>query len=272
MGLAGLAGAEGTTLNDDIRRLVRLQELAFQMRELEQVQETLPDRIAVLDRDFETRMEEIGAARLRHEALTQQQVRLNQERDELQDRLRVAQQKLMHVNNQREYSAVLNEIDTLKAALATVEDSLLDGDVQLEQLAGPVAEADVRIDEERQRTASAKREIGARMAESGERLAQLRALREDLCRELPGDVLRRFDGLFRVRGGIAVARVDKDSCAACHVRLRPQVLNLARRGEELVTCESCRRILYVDDSDEAVAPESSAVPAPDVHRGTAAAE
>lgn len=246
-------------MNDDIRRLVGLQELAVQMKELEEAQEALPARVAQLDQEFQRRVEEIGAARLRHEALAQQQQRLNLEREDVQNRLRQAQQKLMSVNNQREYSAVLNEIDTLKLALSEREDKLLAGETELEQLAGPVAEADVRISEERARTDAAKSALKDQMSQAVEQLVGLRRQREELSRGIAPDLYRRFESVFRARGGIAVARVVKDSCGACHVRLRPQIIHLAKRGQGIVTCESCRRILYAEEGEQgtdAAVPES----------------
>ncbi len=50
-------------MNDDTRRLVRLQEIAFLMRDLEQNEATLPERLTALERSFQEKIEEIGAAR-----------------------------------------------------------------------------------------------------------------------------------------------------------------------------------------------------------------
>ncbi len=240
-------------MNDQMRRLVRLQEIAFQIRDIEQTEATLPERLATLERVFAERVEEIGAARLRHEALVQQQQRLTSERDDLQIRLRQAQQKLMQVNNQREYSAVLNEIDSYKATVVGIDDRILDCDSQIESLAAPAAEADARIEEERARLEQSKSELNRERNENAARLAEFTRQREDLAHGLSADTLRRFDSIFKARGGIAMARIEKESCAACHVRLRPQVINLARRGEDLITCDSCRRILYVEDEGDGTA-------------------
>jgi uncharacterized protein len=237
-------------LNDDMRRLVRLQDIAFQIRDLEQTEATLPDRMATLERAFQERIEEIGSARLRHEDLVQQQRRLNTEREDIQERLRLAQQKLMHVNNQREYSAVLNEIDSYKSGLTGTEDRILDCESQIESLAGAAAEADERIAEERRKLEESKSVLNGERDTCSERLLSLNSQRDELGSHLPVDVLRRFDSIFRARGGIAMARVEKESCGACHVRLRPQIINLARRGDQMVTCDSCRRILYIDDTDQ----------------------
>ena len=70
--------------------------------------------------------------------------------------------------------------------------------------------------------------------------------------------------------------IDKGACGACHVQLRPQVINLCRRGEDLIACDSCRRILFIPEREQpsAEAPEASEPEeqaAPEAKGGDAAA-
>jgi hypothetical protein len=227
---------------------VRLQEIAFEIRDLEEARRRLPDRLAALEQAFQQQIADIGAARLKHESLVQLRQRLILERDDLQERLRQAQQhKLMQVHNQREYSAVLNEIDSYKNGLGSTEEKILECDIQIEELSGPALEADERIAAERRRVEESKAALSAEQLRADQRLVELNQQRDELAAHLPKDMLHRFESVFRTRGGVALARVEKESCGACHVRLRPQVINQARRGVELVACDSCRRILIVDE-------------------------
>jgi predicted nucleic acid-binding Zn-ribbon protein len=43
---------------------------------------------------------------------------------------------------------------------------------------------------------------------------------------------------------VAVAAIEGELCTACHVRLRPAMVQLVRRNDDIVTCDSCQRILY----------------------------
>jgi len=230
---------------------VQLQEIAFEIRDLEEAQRRLPDRLAALEQAFQQQIADIGAARLKHESLVQLRQRLILEGDDLQDRLRQAQHKLMQVHNQREYSAVLNEIDSYKNGLGSTEEKILECEVQIEELAGPALEADERIAAERSNVEESKSVLSLEQQRADVRLAELNQQREELAAQLPKEMLHRFESVFRTRGGIALARVEKESCGACHVRLRPQVINQARRGLELVACDSCRRILIVDEGEPA---------------------
>ncbi len=236
-------------MSEHIRRLVQLQEIAFEIKEIRDLGARTPERLAALDDAFRQKVEEIGSARLTHEALVAERQRLVRQREETLLRQQQAQQKLMQVSNQREYSAVLNEIDSTKSAIAMFDDKTAEIDLQLEELSGPAAEADERIAASRSEHDAEKARMEADATRSGDRLAELETQRELLKVGIPRDFIVRFETIFNARGGVAVARIVSNACGACHVRLRPQIINLVRRGEDLSFCESCRRILYFAESE-----------------------
>lgn len=237
-------------MKEQIRRLVRLQEVLFEIRSLEELQKSAPERLAAVEARFEQALGEIGAARLRHEALIKDRQRLNREHEEVTFRLQTLQSKLMQVSNQREYSAALNEIDFSKNQAAQLGEQILITDQQIEELAGPASEADALITQERSKTDLEKAQLASELATVARELGDLIALREQIVKELPRGYFQKFQSIFNARGGIAVAKVERESCSACHVRLRPHLINLVRRSTELIACESCRRILYIGEFGE----------------------
>ena len=60
----------------------------------------------------------------------------------------------------------------------------------------------------------------------------------------PEDV-RLFNDGVATRRGVAVSAIRDGHCQACQVTVRPQQIMQARKGDEIVLCESCKRILYV---------------------------
>ena len=87
--------------------------------------------------------------------------------------------------------------------------------------------------------------------------------REEVFANLP----KAMSGLYsrikaRIRDGVAVAEARNRSCTACFMSLRPQVMSEIRRGEEVLTCDNCGRILYFVHSDSLQA--DAAAPQPNV--------
>jgi len=56
-------------------------------------------------------------------------------------------------------------------------------------------------------------------------------------------ILKEYDRLRKARRGVAVAEVGEGRCAACHIGVRPQFMQELRRGDKVMFCESCGRIL-----------------------------
>jgi predicted nucleic acid-binding Zn-ribbon protein len=97
----------------------------------------------------------------------------------------------------------------------------------------------------------------------GERLAAARKERDEVFANLP----KQMSGLYtriksRIRDGVAVAEARNRSCSACFMSLRPQVMAEIRRGEEVLTCDNCGRILYYVPTDSLQA--DAATPQPNV--------
>lgn len=53
----------------------------------------------------------------------------------------------------------------------------------------------------------------------------------------------------RSKDGIAVAEVVNGSCSACFMSLRPQMQLEVKRGDQIITCENCARILYMSPKE-----------------------
>lgn len=233
-------------MKETIARLVRLQELTFEIQEVEVLREAGPTQIQEIEQGFATQRAEIGAAKLRYDELTAERDRLREERGTHERRIEVAQQNLMKVTNQREYGAVLREIDGSKADLARVEKGISTCTEEIAQLEGPAVEAEQRIGEARNAADVARAEIEERIRGIDERLAELSRRRAEIVSALPRTLVHRFETIAGSRGGNALARIVNGACGACRMRIRPQVVSLVRRGEDIHHCESCRRILYIE--------------------------
>ena len=97
----------------------------------------------------------------------------------------------------------------------------------------------------------------------GERLASARKERDEVFANLPKPLSGMYTRIkTRIRDGVAVAEARNRSCSACFMSLRPQVMAEIRRGEEVLTCDNCGRILYYVPTDSLQA--DTAAPQPKV--------
>jgi predicted nucleic acid-binding Zn-ribbon protein len=148
------------------------------------------------------------------------------------------------VKTNQEFTALLHEIATAKSEKDGIEDQILELLEAADHITADIATAEGAL-------AEAKREGDAALADLS---IEKRALEEELARlsderrreaaAVSPAVLAKYEQLLKARRMIAVAAIEGELCTACHVRLRPAMAQLVRRNEDIVTCDSCQRILY----------------------------
>jgi predicted nucleic acid-binding Zn-ribbon protein len=234
--------------------LFRLQELILEVHRKTERRSRTPDHLTHVEAAFQDarrRREEAGE---KHSRAGARKKVLEGEIADLSEKLKKYQQQLPSVKTNREYSALLNELDAVKREVRTREDEIL---ALEENLAASSAEVAAHEDSFPAEEAGYEEQMKEWRAEQVALTAEIAAAEEE-SRKLEGSIdkglLRRFRQIAKKRGGIALARVtmvgpQTASCSGCHVRLRPQLLSDIRLSKELIFCDSCKRILYWDGGE-----------------------
>jgi hypothetical protein len=161
--------------------------------------------------------------------------------------------QLMDVKTNKEYTAMLHEIETVEKEITTREDQILEEMEKAESLGAEVKreEEAFRSVEEDARKESAQ--LDARRTGLEEQRRRVAAEQERIAATIPEGPLRLYRRVAGLRGsGVAEAR--DGVCQACHVKMRPQPWVELRQNEQLVQCEACSRILYYEPPPTVVEP------------------
>jgi predicted nucleic acid-binding Zn-ribbon protein len=226
-----------------------LQEVLIEVHQKTERRSRTPEHLAHIEAAYrEARQQREETEKTLARAAERRKV-LEGEIADLNEKSKKYQGQLQTVKTNREYGALLNEIDVVKRDVRTREDEIL----ALEEAATAASSELERRNEafpaEEEGYEEQMKEWRAEQAVLSEEIVRAEAKAKVLREELDHRLLATFDRLSRVRAGIAVAKIDMvgpqtAACSACHVRLRPQLLSDLRLARETVTCESCKRILY----------------------------
>jgi hypothetical protein len=235
--------------------LFRLQDLLVSIEKKTEQRSKTPDHLSHVEAAFQDarrRREEADAllskASARKKALEAEVV-------DLAEKLKKYQAQLPSVKTNKEYGALLNEIDVVKREVRAKEDEILALEENVAASSAELAQHEASFPAEE---AGYEEQMKEWRAEQAALTAEIDAARKEATRlekSLDKGLLRRFRQIAQKRSGVAIARItmvgpQTASCSACHVRLRPQLLSDLRLSKEPIYCDSCKRILYWDGGEQ----------------------
>lgn len=235
-------------MNPDLQNLIALQDTDQKIARIQkEISETplkvqgFRDEIQRLDESHRNRIE-------RNQELARKRRGREGEVDLMRAKLSRLKDQLMSVKTNKEYQAMLHEIQTAEDQVRAAEDEILDIMEEMESM-----EKDLN---------SAEKELKARTLEleglirnavdAAPRLeAEMTGLQEtkqQIEGGVPEELLQRYRLLGEKRKGIALAEAREELCSLCHVRIRPQVYADLRQGVSIHACDSCSRILFLREA------------------------
>ena len=158
------------------------------------------------------------------------------------------ERQLHDVKTNKEYQAMLHEIEGVKAKRSDQETKILESFDREESLAAAVKAAERRVQEEEARLRQGEEELTRESATLDQQVHSLTQDRDAVKPRVPTTLLSRYERLAGARDGIAVAEIKKGACGACFKALTPHAMQEARRGDIVQTCEACGRIVILVES------------------------
>jgi predicted nucleic acid-binding Zn-ribbon protein len=241
-------------MHPDLEKLVELQRLESDLKRLETQIARVPEQKA----ELEAKLGEERAIldRLREDLAASQKTKRQLEAD-LQD-LEVKRSKykgqLMDVKTNKEYTAMLHEIEGAEREIRAREDLILVEMEKAEELGAGIKQAERHFKAAEERHKTDLKGLDETTAEVESKATTLRRARDELVTTIPSDAFELFQRLAG-RRGVAVAEARDEMCQLCHMKLRPQMWLELRRNEAITQCPQCSRILYYEVVPTAVAPE-----------------
>jgi len=244
-------------VKEDLAKLVDLQITDTNIRRLKQSIDSAQERRAGLEQEFEQHAFSIREIQKRRDDLNAERAANENQIAENKTYLERADRNLKHAQNQKEYETAMREMDALQKQVTTLETKVVELMTAAEEVE---KELETRADEINTLDSKRDEALGAFDSEIEAHRAELAtesAKRETVFITLPAQLASVYDRLAqRSRDGIAVAEVVNGSCAACNMSLRPQMAVEVKKGDKIMTCENCSRILYVAAPKEAEASAS----------------
>ena len=228
----------------DIKLAIRLQDIDNRVAELTREISALPKHTAVIEKKLEAHERKLEADRA---ALTANQ----KDRKGFESEIQVQQQKISKLKDQMlgaktndQYRAFQHEIDYCEKEIRRCEDGILELMSASEPLERNVKTAETALKQEKSQVDREKAQARERTAGDQRELDELQAERRKLEAQMTANVLAAYERIRKLRRGVAIAEAVDGRCSQCHMALRLQFFQDLKRGDQVMHCESCSRILF----------------------------
>jgi predicted nucleic acid-binding Zn-ribbon protein len=244
-------------LNADLQHLVRLQELDLTADRLRHRVTEIPQLQAALETRLAGRAAAVEAVKARIAACQTARREVEKDLAAVQSRLSKFKNQLMEVKTNKEYQAMQKEMSVAEQEISDQETRLLERMEEADALAVELKAAEAALRAEQAEVARERQALDDERGQIDEALRRATDERSRVTAMIPPEALAVFDRIAQNRKGLALAEARDGLCTVCHVRLRPQVFNEARRNAGIVQCDSCSRILYFVPASAPAAPQQS---------------
>ncbi len=234
-------------MNQDLRQLVRLQENMLASEALSDRINAVPAEVARLEKEL---LEAEAAAEKARAALQEMQKgrrHLEMELMGVESKISKYQSQLLEVKTNKEYQAMLKEIDTCRAERAALDEKILLEMEETERRGLALRAMEEGLGAMRKATAEGKARLDGLVRDLSREQETLEAARRELSATIGAAYLDPFLKVARQRKGLALVAVREGLCGGCHVRVMPTLVQQVRRASGLIACDSCKRFLYVPE-------------------------
>ncbi len=233
-------------MHEKMNLLKELQEIDQEISAIEATCKGYQDELASFESD--TGRVQAMLDELNEELAVLQQAEAQLQQDLLKERDNVSrvEGRLPEIQTQKEYVAVLKEIDMAKKANKDLEDQLQAKQQEISSLEEDQQEKQAEMAAIAGKADARSAELAELMADSEATLQKRKETRNAVASDVPAKLLRKYQALFKRRAGLALALARNGACLGCNMQLPPQQYNTLLRVTELQTCPHCNRLLYVE--------------------------
>jgi predicted nucleic acid-binding Zn-ribbon protein len=231
---------------DKLKELLNVQEIDLRIMSLSQEKEILPLELEKFNEAVNGAEAKIKSLEEEHNSLIKERRQEERDLEEKNETRKKFQEQLYQLKSNKEYTALLHEIENVKNEIDKLEEEVLLYMEKIEDKEKKLAEENKAVQIKRRELEEATEMTEGKLAEIEEKLKELQKDRGEKLSRVPGEIFNQYERIRRARNGIGIVAIRNNACQGCYMELPPQVINETKLGERLITCESCNRILYLD--------------------------
>ncbi len=234
----------------DIKALIKLQEGETQIVRLKAVLK----KIEIQKGKLSSKLKKFGNAleKQKEDLIAASKACRDSEREiqVVDERIIKSNETLRMVKTNKEYQILLREVDDNKKRKDAFETEFLEYIDEKENIEESVQESQKEFDLLKDQIEAEQTDIEKKTIDDRELLEEYLTQQNEIGKNLDSSLMERFTKISKMNQGLAVINVDNAICRGCFMNIPPQLYIEVQRGNSLILCPQCSRILYYKEKEE----------------------
>ena len=239
-------------MKEKLLLLIKLQDCDSQLVKLSAKKKILPGNIEKLDKEFSLFKEGIEKNKIKYDEIKSRHSENENKIKKVNEGIVKTKERMLEVKNNKEYQAMLKEIEIAESSRGEIETQIISLLEELDKLSVLVKKDGEIMKQNSDKYEQEKKAIEDDLNAVDADVANWEQKRIDLQKNVPDDLLVRYERIKKRNKGVGVTSVWKAVCNGCHMNIPPQLYNELQRSDEMLSCPNCNRIMYFQDMEKPV--------------------
>ena len=237
----------GASIKEQLRKLVELQKIDVDIFSFKKELNDKPVLIEELKKQFEQKKTKLKQLEDGLKILQVDQKNKEIDLKSKEDLIVKTDAQLLQLKTNKDYQTKLLEIESIKADKSIIEEKILLSYDAIDEAKKKIDQERVLVAAEEKKFLEQKRKVDDELAQVQANLQHREGDRRQILPNINPEFLARYDRILNNRDGLALVPVKNHSCGGCYMSIPDQVVNQIKMYDQIVICEMCARLLYLED-------------------------
>jgi len=237
-------------LREQLGLLWELQRIDLNLKHIKEERDRFPKEMKRLEESQNIEKERIQKEKEKIELLEKERRKKEGHLNTEFEKIKRAESRMMEVKTNKEYQALLSEIEAIKEANSRKEEEILQVLEEIDELKKDLLKREKEMATHLEKIEAQRKLIQDKMVKGEGEWKRRMERREVLTKQIESSLFKLYNTLKEKRQGISVVRVKQETCQGCFVNIPPQMFIEVQKNNAIIRCPNCNRILYWEGDGE----------------------
>jgi predicted nucleic acid-binding Zn-ribbon protein len=231
-----------------MEKLIELQGIDTKLRDLNDLLGDLPSKVDELNQQEESIKNSLVENKERMKELEVESHKGEVRIAEINDKVNKLKDQLFLVTNNKQYDALMHEMDHMKEERTTIETETFSFLEEKETLTESVETMESELGSLSNDLTVRREKLESAISDSAEEKSILEQQRSEQVNGIDLNTVSIYNRVFEARDGLAVVNLSGNGCGGCGAHIPMQKVTEVRANTTIHRCDVCGRFLYSENN------------------------